>query len=155
MESHVSGGITPLSIGELRQSILAVLIGNPLFKEEEQLLANHLTYECEDAERLARWLRNVRLQDAQRGRLARWAAAFDADQQAVCISKAAHLAEMESLLQCRALNVFSKKLLLRLVTGAGDGTGTRLQWLGHAYYALLEGMGRVPQPKAFNALKDN
>lgn len=155
MESHVSGGITPLSIGELRQSILAVLIGNPLFKEEEQLLANHLTYECEDAKRLARWLRNVRLQDAQRGRIARNMAAADVNQQAVCLSKAAHLAEVDALVKCRALNTFSKKLLLRLMTGAGDGTGDRLQWLGHAYYALLESMGRIPQPKAFNALKDN
>ncbi len=70
MESHVNGGVMPLSIGELRQAILAVLIGSPLYTEEEQLLANHLTHECEDTDRLARWLRNVRLQDAKRGSIA-------------------------------------------------------------------------------------
>lgn len=155
MESHVSGGITPLSIGELRQSILAVLVGNPLFTEEEQLLANHLTYECEDTERLTRWLRNVRLQDAKRGFLNRNLAAFDASQQAICVSKEAHLVEMESLVQCQALDRWQKRILSSHMVNVGGMLGDRLQWLGNSYLAILESMGRIPKAKGFNALKDN
>ena len=155
MESHVSGGITPLSLGELRQAISAVLFGNPLFTEEEQLLANHLTHECEDTERLARWLRNVRLQDAKRGFLARNLAAIDASQPGVCVSEAAHLAEMEALLQCRVLDKWQKGTLLSFMTNTGRTPGTRLRWLGHSYQALLENMGRIPKPGGFSALLDN
>jgi|GEM_PF-3040443 len=156
MESHVSGSITPLSLGELRQAILAVLFGNPLFTEEEQLLANHLTHECEDTERLARWLRNVRFQDAKRGFLARNLAAIDADQQAVCVSETAQLAEMEALLQCRLLDKWQKRLLSSLMASASRMPGSRLQWLGHSYLALLENLGRIPtQKQGFSALLDN
>jgi len=155
MESHVSGGITPLSVGELRQSILAVLVGNPLFMEEEQLLANHLTYECEDAERLTRWLRNVRLQDAKRGFLARNFAALDTSQHAVCVSETAHRAEMQGLLKCRALDKWQKRVLLSLMTSNTQRPGDRLQWLGHCYLALLGNMGRIPKPNGFSALLSN
>ncbi|WP_161787206.1 hypothetical protein [Hymenobacter sp. IS2118] len=37
----------------------AVIIGNPLFSPEEQLLANHHVHECEDAGQLALWLANM------------------------------------------------------------------------------------------------
>lgn len=71
MESPVTGGLTPLSLGELRQAILAVLVGNPLFTPEEQLRANHQVHECESPERLARWDRNVAREAARRALLAR------------------------------------------------------------------------------------
>jgi hypothetical protein len=47
--SPVMGGIMPLSLGELRQALLAVYIGNPLFTPEEQLQANHQAHELEGA----------------------------------------------------------------------------------------------------------
>ena len=145
----------PLSTGELRQSILAVLFGNPLFTEEERLLANHLTHECEDVARLVRWLRNVRLEDAKRGRIARVLAALDANQQAICLGEATHLAEVEELLKCRALDKWQKGTLLSLIIGSGRRPSTRIAWLGHAYAELLENMGRIPKPQVFDALKDN
>jgi len=155
MESHVSGGTTPLSIGELRQAILIVLIGNRLFTEEEQLLANHLTYECEDVKRLVQWLRNVRLEDAKRGRHSRMLAALDANQQAVCLSEATHLAEMNELLKCGILDKWQQDNLLSYMANAGRRPSNRLQWLGCAYIALLENLGRMPKPARFEALNDN
>jgi hypothetical protein len=56
MEMHVTG--QPV-LGELRQALSAVFFGNPLFSPQEQLLANHYIHECEDAQQLTRWLRNL------------------------------------------------------------------------------------------------
>jgi hypothetical protein len=56
METHVTG---QPALGELRQALSAVLFGNPLFSPQEQLLANHRIYECEDAQQLRRWLTNT------------------------------------------------------------------------------------------------
>ena len=56
METHVTGH--PV-LGQLRHALSAVFFGNPLFSPEEQLLANHYVHECEDAQQLARWLRNM------------------------------------------------------------------------------------------------
>ena len=56
METHVTG--QPV-LGELRHALSAVIIGNPLFSPEEQLLANHHVHECEDAGQLALWLANM------------------------------------------------------------------------------------------------
>jgi hypothetical protein len=56
METHVTG---QTALGELRQALSAVLFGNPLFSPQEQLLANHHIYECEDAQQLSRWLTNT------------------------------------------------------------------------------------------------
>jgi hypothetical protein len=56
METHVTG---QTALGELRQALSAVLFGNPLFSPQEQLLANHRIYECEDAQQLTRWLTNT------------------------------------------------------------------------------------------------
>jgi hypothetical protein len=56
METHVTG---QPALGELRQALSAVLFGNPLFSPQEQLLANHRIYECEDAQQLSRWLTNT------------------------------------------------------------------------------------------------
>lgn len=56
MKTHVTGH--PV-LGELRHALAAVFFGNPLFSPEEQLLANHYSHECEDAQQLTCWLRNI------------------------------------------------------------------------------------------------
>jgi hypothetical protein len=154
MESPVTGGITPLSLGELRQAILAVLIGNPHFTEEEQLLANHLTYECEDEAKLAKWLRNVRLEDVQRSLRHRILAALAVNQSSVCLDKDAHLLEMEQLLRCRLLDRHQKETVA-WVANPGWGSVDRLKVLGHGYQMVLEQLGRVPAYRGYNALGDN
>lgn len=53
-------------LGELRQHVLAALLGNPLFSEAEQLRANHFVHECEDIARLTRWHANVLAEIARR-----------------------------------------------------------------------------------------
>lgn len=64
MLNHVIGTSTPFSVlpshlGELRQYILAALLGHPLFTAAEQLRANHFVHESEDIARLTRWHANV------------------------------------------------------------------------------------------------
>jgi hypothetical protein len=159
MENHVSGQVTasaetPNPLAILRQSILAVLIGNALFTEEEQLLANHLTYECEAEATLAKWLRNVRLEDATRGFRRRNEVAGRLDYPAVCFDKDAHLLEMEALLHCRALDRYQKSSALWVAT-PGWGATDRLKTLGFCYTLLLENQGRIPAPRGYDALKDN
>lgn len=63
MQTHITG--QPV-LGELRQHVLAPLLGNPLFSEAEQLRANHLVHECEDVARLTRWYANVLVEIARR-----------------------------------------------------------------------------------------
>ena len=63
METHVTE--QPV-LGELRQHVLAALLGNPLFSEAEQLRANHFVHECEDVARLTRWPANVLAEIARR-----------------------------------------------------------------------------------------
>ncbi len=46
-------------LGELRHALTAVIVGNPLFLPQEQLLANHRIHESEDAQQLHRWLTNT------------------------------------------------------------------------------------------------
>jgi hypothetical protein len=46
-------------LGQLRHALSAVFYGNPLSSPQEQLLANHYIHECEDAQQLTRWLRNI------------------------------------------------------------------------------------------------
>lgn len=71
MLNHVTGTSTPISVlpsclGELRQYVLAALLGNPLFSEAEQLRANHFVHESEDVARLTRWHTNVLAEIARR-----------------------------------------------------------------------------------------
>jgi DNA gyrase inhibitor GyrI len=61
-----------MSLGELRQAILAVYLGNPRFTPEEQLRANYQAHEYEGVQELSRWLQAARLTDAQRVKEARW-----------------------------------------------------------------------------------
>lgn len=48
-----------LHLGALRRAIMAALSAD-VFTPAERLRANHAVYECEDAARLALWLKNVR-----------------------------------------------------------------------------------------------
>ncbi|RZJ91625.1 MAG: hypothetical protein EOO60_07740, partial [Hymenobacter sp.] len=63
MEMHVTG--QPV-LGELRQHVLAPLLGNALFSEAEQLRANHFVHESDDIVRLTRWGANVLAEIARR-----------------------------------------------------------------------------------------
>ena len=63
MEMHVTG--QPV-LGELRQHVLAPLLGNALFSEAEQLRANHFVHESDDIARLTRWGVNVLAEIARR-----------------------------------------------------------------------------------------
>ena len=71
MANHVTGlsaliSVPLTSLGELRQHVLAPLIGNPLFSEAEQLRANHFVHESDDIARLTRWGANVLIEIARR-----------------------------------------------------------------------------------------
>jgi hypothetical protein len=71
MANHVSRASAlssvPLTcLGELRQYVLAPLLGNSLFSEAEHLRANHFIHECEDIVRLTRWGANVLAEIARR-----------------------------------------------------------------------------------------
>ncbi|WP_223654415.1 hypothetical protein [Hymenobacter psoromatis] len=71
MANHVIGtstlhSVLPSCLGELRQHVLAILLGNPLFSEAEHLRANHFVHECEDVPRLTRWHANVLAEIARR-----------------------------------------------------------------------------------------
>lgn len=154
MESPVTGGITPLSLGELRQAILAVYIGNPLFSLAEQLEANHDAHACEDLPYMVAWLKGVRLEDTKRGFLHRNQVAQALDYPGVCLGKDAHLLEMEALLDCRAL-LHCQKQSAWGVAYLGLGNGDRLQALGFCYQLVLENIGRIPARRGFHALGDN
>ena len=154
MESPVTGGITPLSLGELRQAILAVYLGNPLFSDKEQLEANHDAHECEDLPYMEAWLRGVRLEDAQRGFLRRNQVARALDYPGVRLDKDQHLLEMEALLGCRALTHYQKRAAWG-VAYPGLGDTDRLKTLGFCYQLVLENLGRVPATRGFSALGDN
>jgi hypothetical protein len=61
MTGQAAGTAAPtLHLGTLRRSILRLIVGNPLFTAQEQLLASHNIHECEDSAKLALWLKNVR-----------------------------------------------------------------------------------------------
>jgi hypothetical protein len=154
MESPVTGGITPLSLGELRQAILAVYIGNPLFSAEEQLEANHDAHACEDLPYMVAWLKGVRLEDAKRGFLRRNEVAQALSYPGVRLDKDQHLLEMEALLRCRALHSYQKQAAWG-VAYPGLGTGDRLQALGFCYQLVLENIGRIPARRGYSALGDN
>lgn len=71
MANHVTGpstlaSVLPSCLGELRQHVLAALLGNPLFTAAEQLRANHFVHESEDITRLTRWHANVLTEIARR-----------------------------------------------------------------------------------------
>ena len=65
MYAQPQNGVAPgsaaptLHVGTYRRALLAVIIGNDLFTEAEQLRANHHAHECQDAAKLALWTRNT------------------------------------------------------------------------------------------------
>ena len=152
MESHVNG---PTTLGELRHSLLAVVVGNPLFTPEEQLNINHFAHECEAPVELANTLRALRQVDARRGFEARNEVASTLAQPGVCLDQAAHLREMEALLRCRVLRHGQKEAAWWVAT-PGWGALDRLKALGFSYQLLLENLGGyLPAYRGYNALGDN
>ncbi len=142
MESPVTGGITPLSLGELRQAILAVYSGNPRFTPEEQLLANHQAHEYEGVQELAHWLREARLEDAHRQYVGRLRAARTVAKP-VMLDEQAQDAEMRALLACPALDQPQKVALASLFTYSSIMPTGRLRLLGDSYVRLLGAAGRA------------
>jgi hypothetical protein len=90
-----SAQVPTLYIGTYRRNILAVVIGCDLFTAAEQLRCNHNIAECEDAQRLARWVRNVRLECQRRELAAELAEA--AQRQPVAYATAAQTSEIHQL----------------------------------------------------------
>lgn len=129
-----------MTIGELRQSILAVVVGNPHFTPEEQLLANHQAYEYEGPQELAHWLREARQEDAHRGFVARLRA-VRALAPPIMLDEAAQDAELLRLLASPALGQSQKAALASLFTYAAIQASGRLRLLGNAYARVLGAAG--------------
>jgi hypothetical protein len=72
MKHHVSDQATvaavfwSISLGKLRQHVLAVFVSNTFFLEVEQLRANHSEHGSEDMARLTRWHVNMPAEIAHR-----------------------------------------------------------------------------------------
>lgn len=153
MESHVNG---PTTLGELRQSILAVYLGNPHFTPEEQLQANHQAHEYEGVQELSRWLQAARLEDAQRARKARNQSAYTVAQPGVCVDDATQRAELERMLRCEALSKSARYAYASVFAmSAMSRTRSRLAVLGNGYLEALENLGSIPEHLGFEALYDN
>lgn len=80
----MASAIPPTALGELRQHVLAPLLGHPHFSEAEQLRANHFAHECEDITRLIRWGESVQAEITRREAAARAEAAYLCRQYALC-----------------------------------------------------------------------
>lgn len=110
-----SAQASTLHIGTYRRNILAVIIGCDLFTAEEQLRCNHNVAECEDAQRLARWVRNVRLEVQRREHAAELAEATHA--QPVTYATAAQTSEIHQLALHRVITKGERtKAMLALPT---------------------------------------
>lgn len=142
METPVTGGSTPLSLGELRQAILAVVVGNPHFTPEEQLLINHEAHEREGAQELGQWLRALRLDDAHRQYVARLRA-IRAVQKPIVLDEAAQDAELLRLLARPELGQAQKAALVGLFAYSAIQPSGRLRLLGNAYGWLLGEAGHA------------
>ena len=55
-----------LHVGTYRRALLALVVGNPLFTDAEQLLSSHNAHDCQDGRKLALWLKNTRRVAAER-----------------------------------------------------------------------------------------
>ncbi len=145
-----------MSLGELRQALLAVYLGNPRFTPHEQLQANHQAHEYESVSELSRWLQAARLTDAQRGQAARQRAADTLPQPGVCHDEATQWAELHRLLACRAIEEGSRRAYARVFALLAAGpTRPRLALLGDGYLEALENLGSLGRPAHFKALYDN
>ena len=143
-------------LDELRRSLLAVIVGNPVFTVAEQLHAAHEAGESDSPAHLAQWLRALRLEDAQRGFRARNQAARSLAAPAVCLVEAAQQQEIAALLCCRCLRPYQQRLVGCLVRDGRQAPTTRLAFLGYGYSLLLKNLGRyLAPPRGFAALFDN
>jgi len=155
MESHVSGASTPQGLlGELRQALLAVYVGNPHFTPAEQLLANHQAHELEGEQELAHWLRAARLDDAERQRQARWQAAR-ALPKPIVLDPQAQDAELLNLLDCPALQQAQKTALISLFAYDTIRPAGRLRMLGDAYARALGAAGQQEPYCGYEGLYEN
>jgi hypothetical protein len=93
--SQVAASVSTLHLGTYRHNILAVILGCYLFTAEEELRCNHHVTECEDVQRLARWVRNVRLEAQRREQAAELAEATQV--QPVTYATAAQTSEIHQL----------------------------------------------------------
>ncbi|MGI4823612.1 MAG: hypothetical protein ACRYFV_20565 [Janthinobacterium lividum] len=153
MESHVNG---PTTLGELRHSLLAVVVGNPLFTPEEQLQTNHAAHESESVPELAQLLRQLRLEDATRGALARHRAARAVAQVGVCTDEATQGAELVRMLNCQAIDKASRRAYASIFSMSSmSRTRSRLAILGNGYLEALENLGSIPAHPGYEALYDN
>lgn len=134
METHVSGAITPLSVGELRHAIMVVLISNPLFTKEEQLRANHHAHECECPRRLALWLHNVDCEVERRQRTAQAVA-----RQVASCGLDTLTDELYQLLDCPALTAVEKGCIALLAPP--DSKLEALTLVGSFYVKALKRNG--------------
>ncbi|MGI4870460.1 MAG: hypothetical protein ACRYFX_04690 [Janthinobacterium lividum] len=133
MQTHVTGH-PPL--GELRQALLAVCSGNPLFSPQEQLQANHQAHEHDDPQALAEWLAALRYEAARRARVAELRQRVQ--QPAVCTDWVDQMAELGEVLAVRAAwrPADSQELYRDLMRS--DDAAFRVRVLGEAYLGLLE-----------------
>jgi hypothetical protein len=153
MESHVNGLTT---LGELRHSILAVVVGNPLFTPEEQLQTNHSAYESESVPELAQLLSKLRLEDATRGVIARNRAVRTVAQVGVCTDEATQGAELVRMLNCQAIDKSSRRAYASIFAMSSMGrTRSRLAILGNGYLEALENLGSVPPHLGYEAIYSN
>lgn len=145
-----------MSLGELRQAILAVYVGNPLFTPEEQLQANHQAHEYEGVQELSRWLQAARLTDAQRAKAARWHAASTVPQPGVCLDAATQQAELGRMMRCQALSKHARYAYASVFAlSATSRPRARLAILGNGYLEALENLGNIPAHPGFEAIYDN
>jgi len=153
MESHVNGLTT---LGALRHSILAVVVGNPHFTPEEQLHTNHAAHESESVPELAQLLRQLRLEDATRGAIARSRAVRAVAQVGVCTDEATQGAELARMMRCQAISKASRFAYASIFAmSAMSRTRSRLAILGNGYLEALENMGNIGDHLGFEALYDN
>ena len=126
-----------MPLGELRQAILAVVVGNPHFTPEEQLLINHEAHEREGQQELSQWLRALRLDDAHRQYVARLRA-IRAIEKPIMLDEAAQDAEL-----LPNLGQAQKAALVSLFAYSGIDASGRLRLLGNAYTWILGEAGRA------------
>jgi hypothetical protein len=131
MKTHVTPGtaaaVLAARVCGLRADLLAALVNNPLFTPEEQLVGNHSAYECENPERLARWLRNVQHEAARRERI-----------------QAAQALDLAQLLQYPGLDAQCAEAF-PLLFGRAATEARRVQVLGELYLMVLERAGHIGQ----------
>ena len=108
--------------------LVAALVNNPLFTPEEQLVGNHSAYECENPERLARWLHNVQHEAARRERI-----------------QAAQAHDLTRLLKHPQLDKQCVETL-PLLFGRATTEANRAQVLGQLWLTVLDRAGRIGHP---------